>query len=283
MQGFVNQRTFYATVSPTSQKTSSTDGGDSDATATRADPSTTAKSPFIFTIISRRSIKRAGLRYLRRGVDTQGNVANNVETEQLLTVPSPATPDNPEWIRTYSFLQIRGSIPIFFQQSPYALRPRPTLLHGEEQNRLAFKKHFDHVKERYGDVFCVSLVERGSAERIVGEKYEKYAEEFNAEGKHDYRIGFEWFDFHKVCKGMRFEKVSELLEGLEDMLNKFGWTEVLDSGHEKVGAQENQHGTVKSSQKGLMRTNCMDCLDRTNVVQSAFARRGNIIIRLALL
>lgn len=29
----------------------------------------------------------------------------------------------------------------------------------------------------------------------------------------------------------------------------------------------------KNLQKGIFRTNCMDCLDRTNVVQSALARQ----------
>lgn len=30
---------------------------------------------------------------------------------------------------------------------------------------------------------------------------------------------------------------------------------------------------IKQRQSGVMRTNCMDCLDRTNVVQSVFARK----------
>lgn len=40
--------------------------------------------PVTFSIISRRSTERAGVRYYRRGIDTTGNVANFVETEQLL-------------------------------------------------------------------------------------------------------------------------------------------------------------------------------------------------------
>jgi hypothetical protein len=36
------------------------------------------------TLISRRSTKRAGVRYLRRGVDLDGNVANFVETEMTI-------------------------------------------------------------------------------------------------------------------------------------------------------------------------------------------------------
>lgn len=32
-------------------------------------------------------------------------------------------------------------------------------------------------------------------------------------------------------------------------------------------------GTLQSQQTGVFRTNCIDCLDRTNVVQSLFAKR----------
>lgn len=34
-----------------------------------------------------------------------------------------------------------------------------------------------------------------------------------------------------------------------------------------------QDGTLHSQQTGVFRTNCIDCLDRTNVVQSLFAKR----------
>lgn len=88
---------------------------------------------FFLTLISRRSIKRAGLRYLRRGVDDDGNVANNVETEQILSDSSWAN-------RAYSFLQIRGSIPIFFSQSPYSFKPVPQIQQSPEANFAAFQR-----------------------------------------------------------------------------------------------------------------------------------------------
>jgi hypothetical protein len=42
--------------------------------------------PFEFTLISRRSRERSGLRYQRRGIDEDGHTANFVETEQLLRI-----------------------------------------------------------------------------------------------------------------------------------------------------------------------------------------------------
>ncbi|KAF9916688.1 Phosphatidylinositide phosphatase SAC2, partial [Lobosporangium transversale] len=44
------------------------------------------QQPFMFTLISRRSRERSGLRYQRRGIDEDGNASNFVETEQLLRI-----------------------------------------------------------------------------------------------------------------------------------------------------------------------------------------------------
>ncbi|KAF3213366.1 hypothetical protein TWF192_006836 [Orbilia oligospora] len=203
---------------------------------------------FLLTLLSRRSINRAGLRYLRRGVDEHGYVANCVETEQLLS----DIDKNAE----YSFVQIRGSIPLFFQQSPYALKPKPILMHSEPANKSAFQTHFKRMKDRYGEIQAVNLVERHGFEAIVGDMYEKCATELD-----DPKIKFEWFDFHSECRGMKFENVNLLLDRVGDVVEEFGWTEEKDD-------------KIERSQAGIIRTNCMDCLDRTNVVMSNFARRA---------
>jgi SacI homology domain len=65
-------------------------------------------------LISRRSRFRAGTRYFRRGVDHDGHVANFNETEQIAIVPSQA--DSNEAATTLSFVQIRGSIPVFWAE-----------------------------------------------------------------------------------------------------------------------------------------------------------------------
>lgn len=63
----------------------------------------------------------AGMRYKRRGVDTDGHVANYVETEQLIHVHS----------HTLSFVQTRGSVPVFWSQAGYRYNPRPRLEKGQ--------------------------------------------------------------------------------------------------------------------------------------------------------
>lgn len=62
-------------------------------------------------LIARRSRHFAGVRYLRRGIDHEGNVANFVETEQIVYDPNKSFDDKPVFS---SFILIRGSIPIFW-------------------------------------------------------------------------------------------------------------------------------------------------------------------------
>lgn len=72
-------------------------------------------------LISRRSRYQAGTRYLRRGVDDNGKVANYVESEQIVVYKN----------HMFSFVQVRGSIPVFWSQSnSYRYRPPPKIERG---------------------------------------------------------------------------------------------------------------------------------------------------------
>lgn len=83
-----------------------------------------------FCLISRRSRYRAGTRYFRRGIDHEGHVANFNETEQLLLVESPtlggALRSSNSFSAKLSFVQIRGSIPLFWAEVN-TLRYKPDL------------------------------------------------------------------------------------------------------------------------------------------------------------
>lgn len=213
---------------------------------------------FVLTLISRRSVKRAGLRYLRRGVDEEGNAANSVETEQILSSSTWDTVTD----KVSSFTQYRGSIPLFFSQSPYSLKPQVNTWGTPEANAKAFKRHFSNLSSRYGSIYCASLVDKNGTEAKIGEAYERQAHDLNANGGLDddaSKLDFVWFDFHNVCRGMHFENVSQLMDTLAPFLRFASWTEIAEN-------------SVKRKQSGVLRTNCMDCLDRTNVVQSACAR-----------
>lgn len=259
MQGFVGQREF--TVASPDPKGTSTEETPTEALVLGEKHGVEDVNPdarkqdFLLTLISRRSINRPGLRYLRRGVDDEGNTANTVETEQILSVP-----DWDSSRQVYSYLQMRGSIPLYFSQSPYSLKPIPVMHHSAETNQLAFGRHFRELSRRYGKIQAVSLIDKHAGELKLGEQYERYTDAFNKAGGIDGTpLRLEWFDFHNECRGMKFENVKRLVDRLGDTLAEFGYATVKDN-------------TPLHSQTGILRTNCMDCLDRTGVAQCAFGQ-----------
>lgn len=268
MQGFVGQRIFvvdyqppqvdqtaaeslelHSLPAPGSRPASFPRGADRDSLGLRP-----SEKRYLITLISRRSTKRAGLRYLRRGINEEGFTANTVETEQILSSPT--------WDKsssTRSFLQVRGSIPLYFSQSAYSLRPTPVLQHSLEINLKACRKHFERLSGAYGLLQIVNLVEKHGIEEPIGTQYQQCVEHLNKEAEDANKIPFAWFDFHHVCRGMKFENVNHLLLELKDQLAALGST-------------IRHRDEVTQRQRGVVRTNCMDCLDRTNVCQSSFAK-----------
>jgi len=69
---------------------------------------------FSFVLITRRSRIFAGTRYLRRGINHEGYVANWLEVEQIVYRHTNSLGDTLPMMS--SFVQVRGSIPFFWTQ-----------------------------------------------------------------------------------------------------------------------------------------------------------------------
>ncbi|KAF9576323.1 hypothetical protein EC968_009297 [Mortierella alpina] len=218
------------------------------------------EQPFEFTLISRRSRDRSGLRYQRRGIDENGNTANFVETEQLLRIVRD------ESDHQVSFVQTRGSIPLFWSQSPYRLKPIPVLERSESENEAGFKKHVDDQLNRYGKQIFFNLVEQHGRELIAGSAYTRHVEKLA-----EPRITYVEFDFHEQCRGMKYENIERLIKSQEAPILDLGYC-WLAPGNAGLDKRKDESFERLYDQKGVIRTNCMDCLDRTNVVQSAIGR-----------
>ncbi|TDL25045.1 hypothetical protein BD410DRAFT_718891 [Rickenella mellea] len=203
-----------------------------------------------YIIISRRSRDRAGLRYQRRGIDDDANVANFVETESIMRVDRQGT------LNVFSYVQIRGSIPLFWTQSGYSLKPPPVLSSDRthEQNLSAIRRHFKKTLPLYGPHTLVNLAEQHGKEGAITRAYEKYANELAWKDVH-----YTGYDFHAETKGMKYENIAKLIDEMDRIFETQGFLWVCGT-------------TALSEQKGVFRVNCIDCLDRTNVFQSAFGR-----------
>eukprot|EP01112_Ceratiomyxa_fruticulosa_P005935 TRINITY_DN1673_c0_g1_i3.p1 TRINITY_DN1673_c0_g1~~TRINITY_DN1673_c0_g1_i3.p1 ORF type:complete len:462 (+),score=61.30 TRINITY_DN1673_c0_g1_i3:384-1769(+) len=202
---------------------------------------------FDYALISRRHLRRPGTRFHVRGIDKEGNVANFVETEQLISCENGVA----------SFVQTRGSVPVFWNQSP-SIKYKPSLLISEgRETTAAFRRHFDDLTKTYGVVTCINLIDQKGSELKLGACYENQVRVFD-----NPHVKYIAFDFHHQCRGMRYDKLSILINQISGDLEKNGYLSA-----DKTGA-------IVSEQKGIFRVNCIDNLDRTNVVQSLLARRA---------
>ncbi|KIK71360.1 hypothetical protein GYMLUDRAFT_148807 [Collybiopsis luxurians FD-317 M1] len=211
-------------------------------------------------LISRRSRFRAGTRYFRRGVDHEGHVANFNESEQILLVEHQNTTGavraGDDFSHKFSFVQIRGSVPLFWGEVN-TVRYKPDLqVMDLPDTPDAMKLHLLEQVSTYGSQTLVNLVNHKGYEKPVKDGYERYIEQLNLSD-----VRYQYFDFHTECKNMRWDRISLLIDKLQVDLQKQGYFHV-DTNDAK--ANRLQHGTV--------RTNCMDNLDRTNVVQAALAK-----------
>lgn len=212
---------------------------------------------FSWILISRRSTRRAGTRLFCRGIDSQGNVSNFVETEQIVEY-------NGEKV---SFVQIRGSIPIFWYQTPnLRLKPRPKL-DLTRDSLPPYQIHMDELVMFYGKIILVNLIDHRGAEN---ELEKAFAQLVSRAGSPNER--YEAFDFHAECKKMRWDRLHILIDRLAHEQDEYGVFHL-------------RSGTLHSAQDGVFRTNCIDCLDRTNVVQSMLAKRSlqKTLVKLGIL
>ncbi|KAF8168250.1 inositol/phosphatidylinositol phosphatase [Crassisporium funariophilum] len=212
-------------------------------------------------LISRRSRFRAGTRYFRRGIDHEGHVANFNETEQVLLVEGQTTPGS---VRTMddnfaaklSFVQIRGSVPVFWSEIN-TLRYKPDLQIMDLQDTAnAMRAHLMAQNKEYGQQSLINLVNQKGHEKPVKEAYERYIEQLDLS-----HVKYEYFDFHNECRKMRWDRISVLIDRMAEDIAKYGYFQV------NMGDP-----TPRKVQTGVIRTNCMDNLDRTNVVQAALAK-----------
>uniref|UniRef100_A0A3B4XA35 SAC1 like phosphatidylinositide phosphatase b n=1 Tax=Seriola lalandi dorsalis TaxID=1841481 RepID=A0A3B4XA35_SERLL len=202
---------------------------------------------FEWSIISRRSCFRAGVRYYVRGIDSEGHAANYVETEQIVQFSSAKA----------SFVQTRGSIPFYWSQRPnLKYKPKPQI--NKTVNHLdGFQRHFDSQIILYGRQVILNLINQKGSEKPLEMAFDKMVTSLG-----NGMIKYIAFDFHKECSRMRWHRLQILLDMVAEMQD--------ESGYFLVDAD----GKVLMNQEGTFRSNCMDCLDRTNVIQSLLARRS---------
>ena len=267
--------------------------------------STRIKStPLTFALITRRSRHRAGTRYLTRGIDDQGHVANYNETEQVVILnddnrtlggfgggekASVGDNDGSE-TQVVAYVQTRGSVPVYWAEIN-TLKYVPALqIRSVDTAVGAAQKHFDEQIRLYGDNYLVNLVNQKGREDRVKKAYEQVVralvsspgeaaqaddltkekihviEPTHKNKKYD-RLRYVFFDFHNETKGLKWYRAQLLLDQLKEGILRGQYFRGVDMPADSQGRLE-----IRNQQTAVVRTNCMDCLDRTNVVQTMLGR-----------
>ncbi|KAM4619843.1 synaptojanin-1 isoform 2-T2 [Polymixia lowei] len=198
-------------------------------------------------IISRLSSERAGTRFNVRGTNDDGQVANFVETEQVIFLDDHVS----------SFIQIRGSIPLFWEQPGIQVGShRVKLSRGFEANAPAFERHFSALRRLYGKQVIINLLGSKEGEHMLSKAFQSHLKA----SEHAGAVKMVNFDYHQMVKGGKAEKLHSVLK---PQLSRF----IDDCGFFYYSGENG----ITRTQSGTIRTNCLDCLDRTNSVQAFFA------------
>lgn len=245
--------------------------------------------PSSLTLISRLSCRRAGTRFNSRGIDDDGNVANFVESETIYWSPSvvgqsdPAAAEKPAGI-CFSYAQIRGSIPIFWEQAPGLLpgQQKITITRSAEGTQPAFDKHFAELEQNYGAVHIVNLLSETKPGEAELTKLYRNGVRYSAlnrsaeKGSQDHQLLKETeFDFHAETKGPNgYEAASMIRRLIESSAEGFAYylSEEIEEPTEEIHEKARHRTVVVLQQEGVFRTNCLDCLDRTNLIQTIISQ-----------
>lgn len=235
-------------------------------------PQVRTKYPSLLTIISRQSSRRAGTRFNSRGIDDDGHVANFVETETILWVHPSIT---------FSYVQVRGSVPIFWEQTAGFIpgQQKIEVTRSSEATQHAFDQHFEGLELEYGAVHVVNLLsEQKPGEADLSAKFRKHISKSSLRRKEETEqaashslLRMTDYDFHAETRGPSgYGASSQIKHELANSLEGFSYflsEDVARSNASMYGDAASSFSVILQ-QEGVFRTNCLDCLDRTNLVQT---------------
>lgn len=143
------------------------------------------------------------------------------------------------------------------------------------------KKHLDDLNEDYNQVTFVNLIDKKGDQFKLGNYFNMVHDNLLNEYTEENKSNYIWFDFHNNCKKMKYENLEILLSSniFQKYLkeNKYFHVKIpkFFDKMEKFSLVKNPNYAdlkIVSDQKGVFRTNCIDCLDRTNIVQTLISR-----------
>jgi hypothetical protein len=157
-----------------------------------------------------------------------------------------------------------------------------TITRSPEATQPAFDKHFENLELSYGGIHVVNLLSNekpNELELINRYRYHirhsplNVDHEKNGSKEHEL-IQLTEYDFHVETAG-RYETASMISRWIQHSADGFAYflSEETEE-HVKVHGQDHiiRRPIAILQQEGIFRTNCLDCLDRTNLVQTIISK-----------
>ena len=223
------------------------------------------------SLISRRSCEHAGTRLKARGVNDAGAAANFVESEQILHLSHKASGRS----ACAAVVHVRGSAPVFWEQkaSLKSITPKPRVSRVTELAAPAFRAHVGELNREYGPVLLLSLLDEKGDESELAAALEQVVSRTSdpaaaggAAAAPALQMRLIRFDFHAHCKGSsRADGLATLTQRLSTAPDE--WRPGAMGFFAHVGGND----APSRTQRGVVRTNCLDCLNRTNMAQAVLA------------
>ncbi|KOO34913.1 synaptojanin-1 isoform 1 [Chrysochromulina tobinii] len=218
------------------------------------------------SLVARRSCEHAGTRLKTRGINDSGAAANCVELEQILHMKLRRQ-------AVTSLVQIRGSVPVFWEQRTKlgTVNPKPRVSRVTELTTPALREHLDGLQALYGKVIVLSLLDQRGDETELATALATCLEAL--EERISASVRYAAFDFHHAAKATsRGDACRTLLQRLstehaDAHPAAHGYFAMRVNEAEAAAGTESTTAPV-STQRGIVRTNCLDCLNRTNMAQT---------------
>jgi len=193
-------------------------------------------------VISRLSCNRVGTRFNTRGADHDGFVANFVESEQIIIANE----------KCCSFTQIRGSVPLLWEQPGLNVGSHKVKISLDQNiSQSVYDKHMMSLEEKYGKCCIVNLLGGRGGESELTKSFQGHHE------KSSYKQTFPLisYDYHAEIRSKKNPSYKTIESLLLPYLEEFGVY---------LGSSNGE----STNQNGVLRVNCLDCLDRTNSLQT---------------
>lgn len=242
------------------------------------------------TLIARRSRLYSGTRFLKRGLNIDGNVANEVETEQIVHDSSISSFKNGYFT---SFVQMRGSLPDRWSQNSTKIVPKPQINRDiVDPYHQAPSRHFDDLLMRYGSpVVVLNLVKRKEKkphECILDTMLKEsvtYLNQFLPPQHIIRHIAFDMARCNKSSDDNVMQRLGKIGFNILRVTGIFqSWRKTRRSNYDNTYnllLRQRTFNRMPSSsriggfrlatgqclQNGIVRVNCVDSLDRTNTAQ----------------